>query len=114
MSIHLKASRCKRCGALYYPPRVICPRCGPVSKGSLEEVELPDHGRIVAYTVLHYPPEGYPSPMILAVAEVGGVRLIGRVLGDPGAVEEGCLVEVVEGEDKAPFFLLKRDSVKKG
>ncbi|KYH36494.1 MAG: transcriptional regulator [Candidatus Bathyarchaeota archaeon B23] len=107
MGVHLKASRCRLCGALHHPPRAICPRCGPGSRGSLEEVELPDRGRVVAYTVLHYPPEGYPSPMILAVAEVGGVRLIGRVVGDLEAVGEGCEVEVVEGEGAPYLFLLE-------
>ncbi len=108
MGFHLKATRCRLCGAIYHPPRAICHRCGPGSKGHLEMMELPDQGRIIAYTVLHYPPEGYPSPMVLAVAEIGGIRLIGRVV-DAEVVEEGCRVEVVEGEGEPPFLLRRID-----
>jgi uncharacterized OB-fold protein len=110
MAVRLQASRCRLCGGLYHPLREICPRCGPKSKGSLEKVELPEGGRLIAYTVLHYPPEGYPSPMILAVAEIGGVKLIGRVVGDPEAIREGC--EVAVEKEGAPYLFLPRGSVK--
>lgn len=46
--------------------------------------------------------------MMLAVVEIEGVRLIGRVMGELERLGEGCEVEVVEGE-KVPYLFRLRD-----
>jgi len=49
----LMASRCTKCGALYIPPRPLCPKCGC---RSMEWKELLGEGEVGAFTVIHAPP----------------------------------------------------------
>ncbi len=43
----LVGTRCKGCGALYLPPRPICPAC---QHSDMEWLEFGGHGRLLAYT----------------------------------------------------------------
>jgi uncharacterized OB-fold protein len=43
----LMTTKCKGCGALNWPPRVMCPEC---NSDELEWVELPQTGRLWAFT----------------------------------------------------------------
>jgi uncharacterized OB-fold protein len=49
----LMGNRCDKCGALYLPPRPLCPKCG--SK-NMEWKQLQGEGEIIAFTVIHVPP----------------------------------------------------------
>ena len=55
----LMGSKCKKCGALYLPPRPICISC---HSDQLEWVELKGKGKLVAFSVIPYG----PMPMVLA------------------------------------------------
>jgi len=91
----LIGGRCRSCGAVLYPPRPLCPRCG----GELEEVKLPERGVVVNYTVVRSPPSEYDGkePYIVAVVELeNGARVLAQ-LTDVNAEEvaEGMAVEAV-------------------
>lgn len=91
----LKAVRCRSCGEVIYPPKKACPYCG---SRDLEEVALPRKGKVVTYTVINVPIEGFPKPTVIAVAELGGAKVMGQVISGADALEEGAEVEVVLGK----------------
>jgi len=50
------ATKCKRCGSLYYPPQRDCPVC---MTSELEWYRLSDRGELMTYTVVKAKPQGY-------------------------------------------------------
>ena len=67
----IAASRCPRCDAMVAPPATYCPR-HPVR---MVPARLPGVGEVVSFTTLHSPPEGFRSPLNLALVELeGGAR----------------------------------------
>jgi acyl-CoA-associated DUF35 OB-fold domain-containing protein len=69
----IAASRCPRCGTVVAPPAEYCPR-HPVA---MTPITVPGTGEIVTFTTLHSPPEGFRSPLHLAVVELdAGAQLV--------------------------------------
>lgn len=72
----LRAYRCTGCGTVSLPRRARCRQCG---RREVEEVEL-RHGRLLTFTRVTATRPGYPSPMILGLAEFEhGVKLVARI-----------------------------------
>ncbi len=102
----LIGSVCLSCGRRFYPPRKVCPVC---HSHEMQEIKLPERGRIVSYTIIHYPPEGYEkcAPYAVAVIELSdGTRVLGQLTDvDISEVKTGMEVEAVfrriteEGKD---------------
>ena len=68
----LGASRCPRCHKIVAPPARLCPD-HPVT---MESYAVPAVGEVVTFTTLHSPPEGFRSPLHIAIVELeGGARL---------------------------------------
>lgn len=67
--LHISASQCPSCKRIIHPPRDICPFCGPKVNRSLV-VQLKNSGRIVSYTTINMPPEGFASPVQIALVEL--------------------------------------------
>lgn len=82
----LVGSRCVNCGALYLPPRAICPRC---HGDRMEWVDLSGGGKLTAFTAVYIAPtymtqQGYgrDNPYVTGVVELDeGVRISARILG---------------------------------
>lgn len=69
----IPASVCPRCGTIVAPPAASCPR-HPVT---MMAVSVPGVGEIVSFTTLHSPPEGFRSPLQIALVELeGGARFV--------------------------------------
>jgi hypothetical protein len=69
----IAASRCPRCQAVVAPPASYCP-WHPVA---MTPTTLPGVGEIVSFTVLHSAPEGFRSPLNIAIVELeGGARFV--------------------------------------
>jgi hypothetical protein len=67
----IAASRCPRCSEMVAPPATYCPH-HPVR---MLPARLPGVGEVVSFTTLHSPPEGFRSPLNLALVELeGGAR----------------------------------------
>lgn len=106
------ATRCRKCGRLYFPPRADCPEC---LVEDYEWVPLSGKCRLVTYTVAHFAPTGFEDdvPYALAVAECEeGVKVFTRISKsvDFNELEPGMelrLVPVKIGEDKYSFELVK-------
>ena len=72
-------TRCKECGSSYFPPKMDCPSC---IDSEVEWIEIPNEGKLVTYTVVHYGPSGFEdeAPYTLGVGEFGdGLRVFGRM-----------------------------------
>jgi uncharacterized OB-fold protein len=72
------ATRCRRCGTNYFPPRMDCPKC---IGSDVEWFEIKGNGKLVTYTVVNYGPTGFEedAPYTLAIADFEGVRVFGRL-----------------------------------
>lgn len=75
------ATRCRRCGTNYFPPRLDCPKC---LLSDVEWFEIKGGGRLATYTIVNYGPAGFEddTPYILAIADFDGVRVFGRLSKD--------------------------------
>ncbi|MBU1702145.1 MAG: Zn-ribbon domain-containing OB-fold protein [Candidatus Eisenbacteria bacterium] len=76
----LEAGKCRKCGKILYPPRLVCPDC----KGrDFETVILPDEGKVVSYTIIAVGPTGFTdeTPYALGIIELpNGVRLMSQIV----------------------------------
>lgn len=74
----VEATKCKKCGRVYFPPRV---QCADDLTTDVEWIEMVPPGKLVTYTTVHYGPTGFENdaPYTLAVAEFKGTRVFGRL-----------------------------------
>ena len=69
----IAASRCPRCGTVVAPPAPYCPR-HPIA---MTPVDVPGVGRVVTFTTLHSAPQGFRSPLHIALVELEqGARFV--------------------------------------
>jgi len=75
----LEAGKCTSCGEIYFPPRLICPKC---KSRQFRPVRLADEGRIITYTVIRVGPSQFAdqTPYAVAVVELeDGVRITSQI-----------------------------------
>jgi uncharacterized OB-fold protein len=75
------ATRCKKCGTAYFPPKADCPAC-PSSE--VEWFEVVGKGELRSYTKVNYGPTGFEddAPYTLALGEFDGVQILARLSRD--------------------------------
>jgi uncharacterized OB-fold protein len=76
----LEAAKCKGCGYVCFPPRVICPRCG---SREFEKTRLAGSGKLLTYTIIRVAPHQFEdqAPYAVGIAELDdGVRLTAQVV----------------------------------
>ncbi len=76
----LEAAKCKNCGFIAFPPRLVCPRC---QSRVFETIILADAGKIVTYTIIRVPPHPFSdqAPYAVGIVELDdGVRLTGQIV----------------------------------
>jgi uncharacterized protein len=76
----LEASKFKKSGKTYFPPRTVDPLTGDTAQ---EMVKLPETGKIITYTVIRVAPSQWSdtAPYGLAIAELtDGTRLTAQVV----------------------------------
>jgi len=76
----LEAGKCKKCGKIVFPGRLICPQCGA---RDFETEILPDTGKVLTYTVIRTAPSQFTdiAPYALAIAELtNGVKLTAQLV----------------------------------
>ena len=82
-------------GLEHFPRKPVCPYTGA---DDVETVDLPRTGSLWYCTEVNVAPPGYTGalPYGLGIVELGGLRVVGRVLGDaPGELARGSAMEVV-------------------
>ncbi len=89
----LTTTKCKKCGATPFPPRVVCPEC---NSEDLEWVALPTRGKVLQFSEeMAGVPLGFEAPLIHACIDLGGgFRFLSRIVHCPaGQLKEGDEVE---------------------
>jgi uncharacterized OB-fold protein len=76
----LEANKCKSCGRIYFPPRLICSEC---KKRELEPTKLAEKGRVLTFTIIRVPPHQFvdQAPYAVGIVELDdGVKLTGQIV----------------------------------
>jgi len=76
------ATRCRECGASYFPPKADCSRC---LSSEVDWFEVKGKGKLVTYTIVNYGPTGFENdaPYTLALGEFdGGIQILARLSRD--------------------------------
>ncbi len=114
----LMGARCPQCGAIYAPPRPLCPAC---PDNEMEWVELSGAGKLASYSVIAIAPTamleagyGRENPYCSGVVELAeGPRISAQILGvdvaHPEKIVIGTPVQAVfiergEGEAQKTFL----------
>jgi len=74
-----EVGRCDGCGAMHYPPRLVCDACG---SREMSPVAMAEEGRVLTYTVIRTAPPGFANEVPYAVAVIemdDGTRLMAQV-----------------------------------
>ena len=76
----LEASKCKKCGKIFFPPRLICSNC---KTREFEKITLSDQGKIITFTTIRVAPDQFNEqvPYSIAIVELNeGVRITTQVV----------------------------------
>lgn len=90
----LSTTTCGDCGAIHFPPRVVCPEC---MSDDLEYVALPERGELFAFSEVRAgAPLGMEEdvPFTIAIVDLGDVRLSARI--DDASSEELSIGDPVD------------------
>lgn len=90
------ATRCQKCGKVYFPPRADCAGC---LSSDIEWIEIKGTGRLLTFTTVNYGPTGFENdaPYTLGIAEFEeGLKVLGRVskLVSPSDIKVGMKVKL--------------------
>jgi len=108
-------TKCKKCGWVAYPPRVICPGC---YSDELEWIELPKKGKgTVAVEKWGGVPICYEPPLIDAWIDLGEDSPVKHILSrmvncPPETLKEGDEVQLVVFDVPAHPIELKKETIK--
>ncbi|HUT70314.1 MAG TPA: Zn-ribbon domain-containing OB-fold protein [Desulfatiglandales bacterium] len=74
-------TKCKDCGALYFPPRSDCSKC---LDSNMEWFEVSGTGKLLSFSELKYGPVGFEDdlPYIIALLDYGNHKVFGRISKD--------------------------------
>lgn len=75
----LIASKCKACGCVSFPPRLVCSECG---KNEFESIRLSDEGKLLTFTIIRVASDKFTgkTPFAVGIVELNdGVRLTTQI-----------------------------------
>lgn len=76
----LETKKCRQCGKIYFPPRLICAECG---SREFEPIRLADKGKVLTYTIIRVPPHQFvdQAPYAVGIVELeDGVKLTAQIV----------------------------------
>lgn len=76
----LEASKCKKCGKVHFPPRLVCDECGG---REFERIRLKGEGKIFSWTVVRVPPSEFKgqAPYAVGIIELDeGVKITCQIV----------------------------------
>ena len=79
----LEASKCRICGNVSFPPRLICPEC---KSREFETIKLSEKAEILTYTIIRVASDAFSkiTPFAIAVIAVdNGARLMTQIADSP-------------------------------
>jgi uncharacterized protein len=90
-----EAAKCKKCGKVLFPPRLVCPAC---QNRTFEKVNIKDQGKVETFTVIRVAPSGFTdmTPYPIAIVNVGdGVRILCQIADcEPEELKIGMPVKI--------------------
>ena len=74
-------TKCKSCGAAWFPPRADCAKC---LTSDMEWFEVSGAGKLLSYSELQYGPVGFEDdlPYTIALLDFGEHKVFGRIAKD--------------------------------
>lgn len=111
----LTTTKCKKCGKLLWPPRIICSNC---FSNELEWVDLGREGELHAFTEMRVgAPLGFveDAPFCMGIVKIGGLLISTRIDNakyDELRIGDKLQLKIVELEDGRVFFRFARISSK--
>ena len=75
----MEAAKCRKCGKISFPARLICPAC---SNKVFDKINLSGKGKLLTYTIIRTAPEGFEdvAPYAVGIVEMNeGVRVMGQI-----------------------------------
>jgi len=108
MNREIYAYKCKRCGTMHYPFRMVCKECKQNDFFEFDPVPLPKSGTLLTYTKVYNLPAQYEVATLgLGIVELeNGMRILGQLeIDNPkiGMAVKGE-VEVVRQETYDDFY----------
>lgn len=86
----LEAAKCRKCGKIAFPARLICSDCG---HKEFEKINLSGKGKLLTHTIIRTAPEGFEdiAPYAVGIVEMEeGVGVMGQVTDcDPEELKTG-------------------------
>ena len=108
MKREIYAYRCRKCGTLHYPFRMVCKKCHANDPFEFDPIPLPRRGKLLTFTRLSTLPGDFNVPDItLGIVELeNGLRMTGQI--DANSPRAGMdvvgSVEVVRARDFQKFY----------
>ena len=92
----LEGGKCKKCGFIAFPPRLVCPKC---KAKTFEPHQLSREGKILTFTIIKVGPDKFSkeTPYVVAIIELNdGARITAQVVDcDVERVEIGAKVKLI-------------------
>ncbi len=84
MAREIKAYRCRKCGTLHYPFRMVCRKCRGNDFFEFDTEDLPSAGTLLTFTFVHALPADFEVAKLgLAMVELeNGMRIVGQLRAD--------------------------------
>ncbi len=109
----LTTTRCRKCGKLLWPPRVVCPGC---LSDEFEWVDLGVEGELYAFTEMRTgAPLGFVQdvPFCIGMVKISGLLISARIDNakyEDLKIGEKVKLKIVELEDERVFYRFRRTS----
>ncbi len=86
----MEAGKCKKCGAVHFPGRLVCPNC---KSREFETIRLSGKGTIETFTITRVAPQGFGDQAPYAVGIIRleeGINVMGQIADcDPTTLHIG-------------------------
>ncbi len=86
----MEAGKCKSCGEIFFPGRLICSKCGAKE---FDTIKLSGKGKLATYTIIRVAPEGFADQVPYAVGIIEleeGIKVMGQITDcDPETLKTG-------------------------
>jgi uncharacterized OB-fold protein len=93
----MMTTKCRKCGKIYFPPKMDCSVCGA---SEVDWIEIDELGELVAYSTVMYGPTGFENDVPYTIAVIrfpSGVQVFGRINKDVAVdnIKVGMKLKVV-------------------
>ncbi len=101
----LLATKCKECGAVYFPPQSDCPRC---RRSDVEWVDVGVEGELVTWATINVKPLTFihHNDYVVGIVRMPlGVNVLAWIVGDPTTLRPGQRVRLVVGRREPENYI---------